>query len=55
MIVLVFALIGIALGFLAARKRNGNRLDILQYCAGYGIAFTITGVFVTLLIENLAG
>ena len=55
MIVLIAALIGVIFGFMAARKRSGNRLDILQYCAGYGIAFTLAGVFITLLIENLTG
>ncbi len=54
MIVLVSLLIGIALGVRQARRRNGNRLDIAQYAAGYGIAFAILGVFLTILIERLA-
>ncbi len=55
MIVFVCAVIGIVLGVLAAKRRNGNRLDMLQYATGYGIAFTIAGVFLTLLIGNVAG
>jgi hypothetical protein len=54
MIVLASALIGIALGYSTAKKRGGNRLDLAQYAAGYGIAFTLLGVFATLLIERLA-
>ncbi|MCG6883268.1 MAG: hypothetical protein LJE62_05885 [Silicimonas sp.] len=55
MIVLVSALVGIALGYSAARKRDGNGLDMAQYAAGYGIACALLGVFLTLLIERLAG
>lgn len=53
MIVLAAALIGILLGARAARKREGNRLDIAQYAAGYGIAFAILGLFATLLLDRL--
>lgn len=55
MIVLVSAVLGIALGAITAKRRNGNRLDMLQYAAGYGIAFTIVGVFLTLLIDTYLG
>lgn len=55
MIVLIAAAIGIALGVFAAKRRNGNRLDMLQYAAGYGIACTIVGVFATLLIDTYLG
>lgn len=55
MIVLAALVLGASLGVLAARKRQGNRLDMAQYAAGYGIAFMIVGVFLTLLIDNLAG
>ncbi len=54
MIVIACALIGAFLGFLTARKRGGNRLDMAQYAAGYAIAFMILGLFLTLLIERLA-
>jgi hypothetical protein len=52
MIVLVLAVIGLLLGFRTASKRGGNRLDILQYTAGYGIAFTLLGVIITIVIER---
>jgi len=55
MIVLAALILGIGLGVLAARKRKGNRLDIAQYAAGYGIAFALLGVFLTLGLERLAG
>ena len=54
MIVLLSAILGAALGVRAAKKRNGDRLDVLQYAVGYGIAFTIMGVFLQLLIVALA-
>ncbi|MCH2248855.1 MAG: apolipoprotein acyltransferase [Cognatishimia sp.] len=52
MIVIVLAVIGLLLGFRTASKRGGNRLDKLQYTAGYGIAFTILGVILTIVIER---
>lgn len=52
MIVLVLAPLGLLLGFLTAKRRGGNRLDILQYMAGYCIAFTLVGVILTITIER---
>lgn len=52
MIILGALLIGVGLGIRAARKRNGNRLDMAQYGAGYGIAFTLLGVLITIIIER---
>lgn len=52
MIVLGFVVLGIGLGLRAARKRNGNRLDMLQYGAGYGIAFALMGMFVTIVVHR---
>ncbi len=54
MIILFSALLGIGLGVLSARRRNGNRLDIAQYAAGFGIAFAILGLFLGILIERIA-
>ena len=54
MIILGAMLIGIGLGLRTARKRNGNRLDMAQYAAGYGIAFTLLGILVTIVIERIA-
>lgn len=52
MIVIVSTLLGILFGFRTARKRGGNRLDILQYVAGYAIAFAVLGVIITIVIER---
>lgn len=37
----VALLTGAAWGAFLARKRGGNRLDMLQYAAGFGIAFAL--------------
>lgn len=50
MITLVFALIGALIGGITAKKRGGNRLDIAQYAAGYGMAFAVIGLFVTVFL-----
>ena len=54
MIVLISGAVGAALGAMTAKRRKGNRLDMAQYAAGYGIAFMILGLFLTLGIERLA-
>lgn len=53
MIILAFAVLGIFLGITNARKRKGNRLDMAQYAAGYGIAFVLLGILVTIIIERI--
>jgi hypothetical protein len=53
MIVILLALIGATLGWRTAAKRGGNRLDKLQYGAAFLLAFSILGLFLTLLIHNL--
>lgn len=53
MIIFAFAVLGILLGVSNARKRNGNRLDMAQYAAGYGIAFLLLGVLVSIIIERI--
>ena len=52
MIVLAGLVLGAALGGYTARKRGGNKLDIAQYAAGFGIAFMLVGLFVTIFIER---
>ena len=44
MIVLIAALAGAVLGAAAARRRRGNRLDMLQYAAVYAILFGLGGM-----------
>ncbi|WP_394402839.1 MULTISPECIES: apolipoprotein acyltransferase [unclassified Sulfitobacter] len=46
------ALIGAIIGGLTARKRGGNRKDIAQYAAGYGMAFLIVGMIATVLLDR---
>ena len=53
MIVIISALVGGLLGTRAARKRNGNRLDIAQYAVAYGIAFALVGLIVTVIIDRM--
>jgi len=51
--IVIFSLIaGAVIGALVARRRKGNRLDMLQYGAAYAIIFGILGMFLTLIIEK---
>ncbi len=52
MIVLAFAVFGALLGAYQARKRGGQRLDLAQYGAAYGMAFAILGLFVTVFLSR---
>lgn len=55
MIVITALILGIVIGATTARRRNGNRLDMAQYAAGYGVAFMLVGILATVLIDRLAG
>lgn len=52
MVVLAGLILGIFIGSFTAKNRGGRKLDILQYGAVYGIAFTLIGVFVTIIIDR---
>ncbi|SEM78963.1 hypothetical protein SAMN04488103_10283 [Gemmobacter aquatilis] len=52
MIVISAALFGALLGALTARRQGGRGLDMLQYGAGFAIAFALLGLFATILIER---
>lgn len=54
MIVFGAALIGAVAGGLTAKKRGGTGADIAQYAAGFGIAFGLLGLIVTVLIHRMA-
>ena len=54
MIVIAGLVLGVVIGAVTARKRGGARLDMAQYAAGYGIAFTLVGLIATILIERIA-
>lgn len=53
MIVIAALFIGAFLGAVQAGRRQGTRLDIAQYAAGYGICFALAGMFLTILISRL--
>ncbi len=54
-VVLGMAILGAILGALTAKKRNGNGADMAQYAAGYGIAFALIGLIISLLLVRLVG
>ena len=54
MIILASLVFGVLLGAGTARRRGGRSLDMAQYAAGYGIAFAILGLFVTIAIARLS-
>lgn len=53
MIVLTGLALGAILGANIARKRGGKALDMLQYAAGFGIAFALLGMFITIILERM--
>ncbi len=52
MIIAAGFILGIFLGGFTAKKRGGKTLDILQYAAVYAIAFTLLGLFASIIIER---
>ncbi|WP_424940054.1 hypothetical protein [Aliiroseovarius sp. S253] len=52
MIVIVAFLAGAVLGALRAKKRGGNRLDMAQYGAVYGIGFALITIFLTIVFAR---
>lgn len=53
MIVIAAAILGAIIGGLTARKRDGNKLDIAQYAAGYALAFVVVGLIATVVIDRV--
>ena len=53
MIILAAGVFGALTGWGVARRRGGRGLDQLQYAAGYGIAFGILGVFMTIFVSRM--
>ncbi|WP_416881880.1 apolipoprotein acyltransferase [Marivita sp.] len=53
MIVLAGALLGAIIGAMTAKRRKGNRADMLQYGTVYAIAFALIGLILTIAIEKL--
>ncbi len=54
MIVLVAGLAGAFLGGMTARRRKGSLADIAQYAAGFGIAFALIGLMITIAVHRMA-
>ena len=52
MIVIAGFLVGAIGGALRARGRGGKPLDQVQYATGYGIAFALVGMFVTIALDR---
>lgn len=52
MIVIAFLLIGAAYGWFRAGKLGGKLADRMQYAAGFGLAFTVVGLIVALVISR---
>lgn len=53
MIVLAGAILGGTWGALVAKRRQGTKADMAQYAAGYGIAFALLGLFLTIGLERM--
>lgn len=52
MIIAAGLVLGILVGATTAKRRGGKMLDLLQYAAGYGIAFMLVGLFATIILER---
>ena len=52
MIVIAGLLGGGLWGALTARRRGGTGADMAQYAAGFGIAFGLLGLFLTLALDT---
>jgi hypothetical protein len=53
MIILAGLVLGALTGAAVARRRGGRGIDQAQYAAGYGIAFGILSVFVTIFLARM--
>lgn len=53
MMPLAAALTGAIWGGFLARRRHGNRLDILQYATGFAMAFGVVGLFAGIVLGRL--
>lgn len=52
MLIIGGLVIGAGTGAWIAKKRGGKTADMLQYGAGYGMAFTLLGTIATLVIHR---
>ncbi|TNF18855.1 MAG: apolipoprotein acyltransferase [Rhodobacteraceae bacterium] len=54
MLVLIAAVIGGIIGGMTAKRRGGQRLDIVQYVGIYALAFALAGFVLTLIVHRMA-
>ncbi|WCR12340.1 hypothetical protein JHW45_08540 [Paracoccus stylophorae] len=52
MIVIASLVIGALLGWRRAGQLGGNTRDRLQYAAGFALAFSVIGLFLTVLLDR---
>lgn len=45
---------GAAFGAVTALRRGGRKLDALQYAAGFGIAFGLLGLAISVFLDRMA-
>jgi hypothetical protein len=55
MVVLAGLVLGVLIGTFTAKRRGGKALDLLQYGAVYGIAFSLIGLLLTVIIDRSLG
>lgn len=55
MIVIAGAVLGAFIGAFKAKRGGGNGFDMAQYAAGYGIALTLLGLVLTIILERSLG
>ncbi len=53
MIVLAGLVVGAVWGATSARRSGGNRLDMAQYAAVWGIIGGVAGLFATIALERM--
>lgn len=53
MIVIAGLIVGAVIGAAHAKRKGGNRLDVLQYAAVFAIIGAITGMFLTIAIDRM--
>lgn len=53
MIVIAFLILGGIGGAVSAKRRLGNRLDMLQYAAVYAIVGALGGLVITIVLEKM--
>ena len=51
---LITGALGALIGASIVRKRGGNKKDMGQYAAGYGILFCIIGLFIAIFLARNA-